>query len=151
MAGASPDSSDQQPRAVAVRWKHPDLLADGFVGVPVLFLKHYAHLKPFSLTQSEAMFVVQLMAFKWDAAAPFPGYKRLAGRMGISVKRARQIGQSLSTKKLLRRKVRVGNTNIFDLSPLFDALLVAAREDLAARAAKRRDEDAEEAAAGAAW
>jgi Helix-turn-helix domain len=73
-----------------------------------------AQLKPYSLTPGEAMFVLHLMQFKWDDAAPFPGYKRIAAQMGISHKMARTHAKSLETKKLLRREMRV--------SPLFDAL-----------------------------
>ncbi len=42
--------------------------------------------------------------------------------MGVSVKMARRHAQSLDQKGYLRRLVRVGQTNRFNLTPLFDAL-----------------------------
>jgi hypothetical protein len=62
------------------------------------------------------------MIHKRDERAPFPGYKTIAQRMGVSVKYARKIAVDLESKKLLRRVVRIGTTNRFDLTPLFDAL-----------------------------
>lgn len=111
------------------RWKHKKLFDKGFVAVPARFLQLYAHLKPFPLSSGEALFILHLMEFKWDANAPFPGYKTLASRMGVSDKMARRYAQSLETKKLLRRQKRVGQTNRFDLTPLFDALVKAVDQD----------------------
>jgi DNA-binding MarR family transcriptional regulator len=116
-------------RALAIRWKHSELFARGFVAVPTLFLHHYAHLKPHALSPGEALFVIHLMEFKWDEKAPFPGYATIAARMGISDKMARRHAQSLETKKYLRRVKRSGHTNRFDLTPLFDALLKAIEEE----------------------
>ena len=112
-----------KPRSFAARWGHPELFDRGFVVTPTLFLQYYARLKPYPLTGGEALFVIHLMEFKWDAAAPFPGYKILAERMGVSDKMARRYAQSLEAKGYLRRQVRTGQTNLFDLTPLFDALL----------------------------
>lgn len=119
----------QTPRSLTKRWKHEELFDLGFVAVPTLFLRHYAHLKPKRLTIGEAMFVLHLMEFKWDADAPFPGYATLAKRMGISDKMTRRHAQSLEAKKYLKRELRVGLTNRFDLSPLFDALLKAVHDE----------------------
>lgn len=123
----------ERKRSFSDRWKHPALFADGFVAVPAVFLRHYAHLQPHRLTFGEAMFVLHLMEFKWDANAPFPGYGTIAKRMGISDKMARRHAQSLEAKKYLRREIRTGRTNKFDLSPLFDALLKAAQSEKKAR------------------
>jgi DNA-binding MarR family transcriptional regulator len=111
-----------RPRSYASRWKHATLLQGGYLVVPTAYLRHYAHLKPYSLTSGEALFVLHLMEFKWDADAPFPGYKTLAARMGVSDKMARRHAQNLETKGYLRRVMRTGQTNRFDLTPLFDAL-----------------------------
>ncbi|MDT7807990.1 MAG: hypothetical protein QOJ70_1803 [Acidobacteriota bacterium] len=116
-------------RSFTKRWKHHELFAKGFVAVPTLFLHHYAHLKPHALTPGQALFVLHLMEFKWDADAPFPGYTTIAERMGISDKMARRHAQSLEAKQYLRREIRKGQTNRFDLTPLFDALLKAVEEE----------------------
>ena len=130
-----PDIADIKPpspevdgatRSFVKRWGHKNLFERGFLVVPTLFLQHYAHLKPHSLTPGEALFILHLMEFKWDANAPFPGYKTLATRMGVSDKMVRRYAQSLETKKYLRREIRVGQTNRFDLTLLFDALSVVA-------------------------
>ena len=76
------------------------------------------------------MFVLHLMDFKWDAKLPFPGYKTLAKRMGVTDKMARNHAHSLEIKKYLLRHMRIGRTNRFDLSPLSDALaLIIARRN----------------------
>lgn len=90
--------------------------------VPLVFLRRYTDLKPFPLTLGEAMFVVHLMQFKWDAAEPFPSYGTIARQMGISDKQARRLAKSLVDKGYLRRIQRIGRSNRFDLTPLFDAI-----------------------------
>jgi hypothetical protein len=91
----------------------------GFLVVPIKFLAHYSSL---NLTTSEAMFVLQLMTFKWDAADPYPSYAAIARRMGISEKMARRYARALEQKGLLRRKFKRRDTNRFDLSALLDAV-----------------------------
>ena len=63
------------------------------------------------------------MEFKWEQAAPFRSYGTQARRARISVKLARGYGLALELKGFLRREIRTGNTNLFDLTPLFDNLL----------------------------
>lgn len=116
-------------RSFVKRWKHEDLFNKGFVAVPTQFLRHYARLKPYPLNSGQALFVLHLMQFKWDSRAPYPGYKLLAKQMGISDKMARRHARDLETMKYLRRQIRVGRTNRFDLEPLFDALANAVAEE----------------------
>jgi hypothetical protein len=118
---------DVPNRSLAKRWgNHESLLEGGWVGVPVAFLTNYGNLIQFGgLTSSEAMFVLQLMAFKWGEEAPFPGYATLAKCMGITDKQARRYAKSLEDKGFLRRTARIGSSNLFDLQPLFDALASA--------------------------
>ncbi len=117
-----PQAPADNQRSFAARWKHQELFARGYVPVPLHFFEHYAQLKPFCLTTGEAMFVLHLMQFKWDAESPFPGYKKIAAQMGISHKMARAHAKSLETKGLLIREMRVSQTNRFDLTLFFDAL-----------------------------
>jgi len=91
----------------------------GFLVVPIKFLAHYSSL---NLTTNEAMFVLQLMTFKWDAADPYPSYAAIARRMGISEKMARRYAKAVEQKGLLRRKFKRRDTNRFDLSALLDAI-----------------------------
>lgn len=105
----------------SARWEFPELLENGFVPVPDSFLQLYSKLVP-PLTSGEALFVIQLMNFKWDKQAPFPSYHTLAKRMGISDKMARRHAASLESKKYLLRISRIGGTNRFNLSNLFAAL-----------------------------
>lgn len=109
-------------RSAAKRWQHDVLFDQGFVMTPTLFLRAYAHLKPFCLTHGEAMFVIHVMQYKWDENAPFPSYPTIAKQMGVSPKSAQRYAASLEQKKFLKREARTGATNRFDLTPLFDAL-----------------------------
>ena len=124
-----PNSETTSNHAYITRWEHEALFNKGYVVVPTQFLRHYARLKPYPLTSGEALFVLHLMEFKWDSKDPFPGYKTLAQRMGISDKMARRHAQSLETKKYLQRRMRIGRTNKFDLTPLFNALLNAVEKE----------------------
>ena len=97
------------------------------------FLKTYARLKPFSLTHGEATFVLHLMQFKWDEQAPFPSYATIARQMGVSTKQAQRYAVALEQKHYLKREQRTGTSNRFDLTPLFDALLLALQADAAGK------------------
>ena len=108
-------------KSIADRWTK-SLAKDGFVPVVNYFLDHYHELKPYDLTHGEAMFVIHLMRYKWDKASPYPAFKTLAERMGVSDKQTRRYAQKLETKNLLRREFQKGSPNKFDLSPLFRAL-----------------------------
>lgn len=130
-----PQEQAAPDRSLITRWKHEELFDGGFLGVPVLFLKHYAHLKPHPLSTGEAIFTLQLMSFKWGSDAPFPSYERVAKRMGVTDKAVRRYAKDMEAKGYLRRQKRVGQTNRFDLSGLFDALL---------RAVERAKEEAKE-------
>jgi Helix-turn-helix domain len=109
-------------RSAAVRWGNkPDLFTDGFVAVPHRFLHRYASLNP-ALSGGEALFVLHLMSFKWDRELPYPSYKTIAQRMGITDKMVRRYAQSLDKKGYLRRQYQVRSANRFDLTGLFEAL-----------------------------
>jgi Helix-turn-helix domain len=104
------------------RWA-PELKADGFVQVSVFFLENYHRLKPYDLTHGEAMFIIHLMQHKWGVTAPFPAYKTIAKRMGVSTKTTRRYAVSLEQKRFLSRELRIGETNRFHLKNLMDALV----------------------------
>jgi DNA-binding MarR family transcriptional regulator len=112
---------DNDRFGTAKRWSK--LLAeDGHTPVVNYFLEHYHDLKPYPLTSGEAMFIIHLMSFKWGEEAPFPGYKTIAKRMGVSHKTARRHAQQLEGKKYLIRELRQNRTNIFHLKKLIEAL-----------------------------
>jgi hypothetical protein len=105
------------------RWgNYEDMFSTGFLVVPLRYMVNYAAMK---LTSNEAMFVLQLMTFKWDEDEPFPSYGRIANRMGVSEKMVRRYAQSLEKKGLLRRKFQLHAPNRFDLSALFSAIAQA--------------------------
>ena len=101
-------ATDASSETVA-RWSHEEIFARGYLTVPSIFLRVYARLKPKPLTTGEALFILHLMDFKWGAASPFPGYKTLAKRMGISDKMARRYARSLEEKGFLVREARIGS------------------------------------------
>jgi hypothetical protein len=111
-------------RSLVTRWgNHNSLFDNGWVGVPIAFLSNYGKLIQYGgLTAAEAMFVLQLMAFKWDQNAPYPSYATVAKRMNITDKQVRRYAKALEDKGFLNRTARIGATNAFDLQPLFDAI-----------------------------
>ncbi len=117
-----PNTVSDIDRSRIARWKHEELFVKGYLIVPSLLLYSYARLKPHPLTAGEVLFIIHLMDFKWDERAPFPSYKTLAKRMGVSDKMVRRHAQTLEDKRYLRRVARRGLTNQFDLTPFFDAL-----------------------------
>lgn len=117
----------QKYPTVSDRWgAAQNILCHGYVPVPTFFLEIYASLKPYPLTPAEAMFVLELMSHKWGKAAPYPSYKTIAKRMGVSDKMVRRYAQSLETKKYLHRVLRKNTSNRYDLTGLFQALDTAA-------------------------
>ena len=120
VVGPTAPAAARLQRSVADRWT-PALSRAGHVPIVRTFLRSYSSLTP-PLTVGEAMFVIHLMDYKWDAGKPFPGYGTIARYMGISAKMARRHAQNLEKKKYLVRELRVAQTNKFDLTPLFLAL-----------------------------
>ena len=115
-------SERQNKYPFAKKWA-PELESDGHVQISTFFLENYHRLKPYSLTHGEAMFIVHLMQHKWGEAPPYPGYKTIAKRMGVSDKTARRLAKCLEEKKYLVREVRQANTNRFHLNKLMAALV----------------------------
>jgi hypothetical protein len=125
MTDIKPHTISTSPRkgSIAAQWGNkPGLFDPGFLVVPHKFLREYANLRPFALTTGEALFVLHLMSFKWNEAAPFPTYKRIANYMGVSEKMVRRYAQALQRKGYLRRQFRTQAANAFDLTDLFNAL-----------------------------
>jgi len=114
------------------------MLTRGFVGVPLLFLERMAALKPYSLNPAEALFVICLMAHKWDERAPYPSYRRLALWMGKTESYARKIARDLETKGFIRRRARIGDTNEFDLTPLFRRIVLHESSPVTAKPGARK-------------
>lgn len=112
--------------STAKRWSK-FLAQGGYTTIVNHFLEHYHHLKPYPITSGEAVFIIHLMSFKWGADAPYPGYKTIAERMGVSHKTARRHAQSLEQKKYLHREMRENQPNIFHLNKLIKALEVHKR------------------------
>lgn len=113
-------AKQQSTRSPEQRWTKK-LMKDGYTPISNSFLEQYHCLKP-EITHGEAMFIIHLLYYKWDDEMPYPGFKTLAKRMLIKDPQARNLARSLETKKYLRRHMRVGQTNRFDLMPLFLAL-----------------------------
>lgn len=107
-------------RSAVERWgNHEAMFSIGFLVVPMKFLSHYTRLR---LSSNEAMFILQLMTFKWDASAPYPTYATIAQRMGVSEKMVRRYAKSVEDKGLLKRRFQRRSANRFDLSRLFEAV-----------------------------
>jgi DNA-binding MarR family transcriptional regulator len=115
-------------RDVSARWT-PNLARDGWTPVADVFLDNYRKL---GLSNLEAMFVIHLVRHKWSSAMPFPGFKRLATRMGLTSTAVRTHARNLEKKGLIKRVKRSGSSNTFDMTELFQQLerlqLSAAKE-----------------------
>lgn len=115
----------------------------GYTPVPNYFLDHYHELEPYDLTHGEAMFIIHLMSFKWTEKSPYPAYKTIAKRMGISDKQTRRLAKSLEQKKLLEREVKQNKTNKFHLAKLITALEAHKRANPRKRQKQREGGDEE--------
>lgn len=103
-------------------------LASGFMPTPNLFLRHYHDL---GLTAAQAMFLLQLMAGTWDAAAPPRTTADLARRMGVDSRTIRGYVEAICQLGLLRPIRRYDaagrqRENSYDLSELFARLAALA-------------------------
>ena len=106
----APEGGRVAQRIVATRWT-PALVAS-WTPVSDYFLDSYTKLAP-PLTNGEAMLVIHLMRHKWDEAPPFPGFKTLARRMGVTATSVRNLARSLEKKGYLRRQKRRGHNEPF--------------------------------------
>jgi DNA-binding MarR family transcriptional regulator len=104
-------------------WKYRCLFDDGSIVIPVRFLQLYACLKPYPLTQGEALFVLHLITLKITMNEDYLSYHKIASYMNITDKMARRHAQRLEEKRYLKRISRPGHPNHFDLTGLFDSLL----------------------------
>lgn len=117
------ESQEVTARDVVSRWGgYNSVFTDGFLAVPLVLLKNLPSVGEYGVTPAEAVFILQLMTFKWDTRSPYPSYARLSQQMGISETYARKLARSLEEKGLLNREERKGTTNRFDLRPLFREL-----------------------------
>ena len=124
--------------SVEMRWT--PRLAKQFCPVSSYFLANYARLKPHpnarGLTSSEAMFIIQLMDFKWDERMPYPTMNTLAERLGVGRRSARKTASNLVEQGYLNRVEMPYGPNRYDLEPLFKALESLMDEDI-----KKHDEE----------
>lgn len=104
-------------------WKYKCLFDDGTLVIPARFLRLYARLKPYPLSQGEALFVLELLILQATVNEDDVSYQQIASRMDVTDKMVRRYAQNLEKKKYLKRISRPGHTNQFDLSGLFDSLM----------------------------
>lgn len=133
-------------RMVSTRWT-PKLVAGGWTPVADFFLDSYTRLDP-PLSTSEAMLVIHLIRHKWDQEMPFPGFKTLARRMGVTATSVRNHARSLELKGYLVRYKRIGTTNQFDLTPLFRALEGLLAKEYGRGALRQRSHPGEQSESG---
>lgn len=122
---AAPVGDHHHNRGVDRRWT--PLLAKKFCPVSSIFLEHYHELQPRAgaraMNSTEAMLIIQLLDFKWDERAPFPTVKRIAMRMGLSVRMIRTAMKNLEDGGYIRRDpMSDGGPNRYYFEGLFTAL-----------------------------
>lgn len=105
------------------------VLRAGFMPVPHLLMRHYHDL---GLQADHAMFVMQLMEITWDLAQPPRTMKKIADRMGVSLRTVQRYSEFLSSRGLVTVYEQFENgaqvENGYDLSPLFRRLAELAPE-----------------------
>ena len=94
-------------------------LAGEFGIVSSYFLANYTRL---GVSNTEAILLVHLMDITSDGQASFPSTGTLAQRMGITPRQIRAKVCKLEKRQLVRRIVRHGQANGYDLTHLFKAL-----------------------------
>lgn len=96
------------------------VLRAGFMPLPHLLMRHYREL---GLQTDHAMFVMQLMEITWDLAQPPTTMKKIADRMGVSVRTVQRYSEYLAARALvvIYEQFEHGAQieNGYDLSPLF--------------------------------
>src|SRR5947199_1732042 len=111
-------------------WKYRSLFDTGSLVIPAKFLHLYARLKPYPLSQGEALFILQLLALQTIGDEDCLSYHQIAKYMNITDKMARRHAQRLEEKRYLKRISRPGHPNHFDLTGLFDSLLAISGQSL---------------------
>jgi hypothetical protein len=105
------------------------ILRAGFMPLPHLLMRHYHEL---NLGTDHAMFAMQLMEINWDLAQPPDTMKKLASRMGVSLRTVQRYSEHLVNQGLLivYEQFQAGAQveNGYDLSPLFERLASFAPE-----------------------
>lgn len=105
------------------------VLRAGFMPVPHLLMRHYRAL---DLLSEHAMFAMQLMEISWDLAQPPVTMRKIADRMGISVRTAQRYSEYLAARGLIVIYEQFEDgaqvENGYDLAPLFRALAAFAPE-----------------------
>lgn len=121
-----PKKTDQY--SISERWTK-ELLDWGFTPVVNVLIDNYTNL---GINSQELILIVHLMRFKWDRNHPFPSYATLAAKMGLHPRRVKQVAKDLETKgfieRIERRALQRSQTNLFDLTPLFEQLETIVRD-----------------------
>lgn len=108
---------------VAAVWT-PTLVQRGWVPVTRAFLEAYPRLH---ITASEALLLINLLAYKGRKEHAHPSIATLARRLGVEPRTVRNLARKLENRGLLQRIIRRqghgrAQTNLWDLSPLFQRL-----------------------------
>ena len=118
------DTKEQRPhpgrRWAARVW--PSHLARAWTDIPrVLLLKGWQ--APTPLLPHHQMLLIHLLEHRWQPRHYQIGMGRLAGRMGLSVRRTREIARQLSEMGLIHRTRLPRSTNWWLLEPLLEVLV----------------------------
>lgn len=99
------------------------VLDAGYVIMPHLLLRHYAEL---GIGADEVVFLMMLMAIRWDVKHPPRDMTDIAQRMGVSVASVRRYSTRLNTLGLIiiteRRRKGMRISNEYNLRPLWERL-----------------------------
>jgi hypothetical protein len=122
-----------------------DALAEGYVAVPRLLLRHRRAL---GVTAGEWLYLIELFSYWHGEGDPYPGVERLAADLGIDASTVRRYRLALEAKGLLR-VYRDGRHNRYDLRPLLAAAVARERAQEQAAPVRRAAAPAQRAPAHA--
>lgn len=109
-------------KSIRARWG--ESLAEsklGYTPVPNIFL--YAF-KELNINPTEALFILQVMSYKWTVRKPFPSFKSISRDTGLSENTIRSCARSLENKNLIKREFRRGHSSEINFQPLIFKLEV---------------------------
>jgi hypothetical protein len=100
------------------------ILSGGIASIPIALFTYQGELK---LSPQQVWFVSKVLSYKWGSGLPYPSIKKMADETGVSRQQIHDYQKQLVKAgwlKVINRRNALGgkDSNLFDFSPLFQAL-----------------------------
>lgn len=96
-----------------------EIMDEGFTAVPNLLISKRCDM---GISITEFYVIVAIEKYRWDDTKPWPSLEALSRLTGLSIRQVNRATSSLEERGLLGRVRRFGKSNLYDFSPLRDAL-----------------------------